>query len=113
MLLRMRAGTHREAPVDVRHLGVQVEAEDEEENPRHHAGAAADKLKEVDASAWRAHHDGLYADESNEGQHLGVGGGQRQFGCWLVSKETRTRRHFKGGDFKDSSPSGDVRLCFL
>lgn len=66
----MRAGTHREAPVDVRHLGVQVEAEDEEENPRHHAGAAADKLKEVDASAWRAHHDGLYADESNEGQHL-------------------------------------------
>lgn len=74
----MRAGTHREAPVDVRHLGVQVEAEDEEENPRHHAGAAADKLKEVDASAWRAHHDGLYADESNEGQHLegewGVGG---------------------------------------
>lgn len=60
----------------MRHLGVQVEAEDEEENPRHHAGAAADKLKEVDASAWRAHHDGLYADESNEGQHLeeGVGG---------------------------------------
>lgn len=54
----------------MRHLGVQVEAEDEEEDAGHHRGAAADKLKEVDASARRAHHDRLDADESNEGQHL-------------------------------------------
>lgn len=52
------------------HLGVQVEAEDQEEDPCHHEGTAADKLKEVDPSAGRAHHDSLYADESNEGQHL-------------------------------------------
>lgn len=87
----LRVRTHREAPVDVRHLGVQVEAEDEEENTRHHAGAAADKLKEVDASARRAHHDGLYADESDEGQHLEgremVGWRQRWCGCWWVSKQ--------------------------
>lgn len=86
----MRAGTHREAPVDVRHLGVQVEAEDEEENPRHHAGAAADKLKEVDASAWRAHHDGLYADESNEGQHLEGGWGGAETVWLLVGLQRNT-----------------------
>ena len=49
------------------HLGVQVEAEDQEEHPCHHKGTAADKLKEVDASTGGAHHDGLYADESDEG----------------------------------------------
>lgn len=58
--------THREAPVDVRHPGVQAEAEDEQEDARHHAGAAADKLEEVDAAARGAHHDRLYADEADE-----------------------------------------------
>ncbi len=58
--------TYREAPVDVGHLGVQVEAEDQEEDSRHHEGTAADKLEEVDPSTGRAHHDSLYADESNK-----------------------------------------------
>lgn len=58
--------THRQAPVDMGHLGVQVEAEDDEEGPRHDEGTAADKLEEVDPSAGRTHHDGLYADESNK-----------------------------------------------
>ena len=59
--------TYREAPVDLGNLGVEVETEDQEENSCHHEGTAADKLKEVDASTGRTHHDGLYADESNEG----------------------------------------------
>lgn len=48
------------------HPDVQVEAEDEEEDPCHHEGTAADKLEEVDASTGRTHHDSLYADESNK-----------------------------------------------
>ena len=32
---------YREAPVDMGHLGVQVEAEDQEEDSRHHEGTAA------------------------------------------------------------------------
>lgn len=58
--------TYREAPVDVGHLGVQVEAEDEEEDSGHHEATAADKLEEVDPPAGRTHHDSLYADESNQ-----------------------------------------------
>ena len=58
---------YRKAPVDMGHLGVKVEAEDEQKNSCDHEGTAADKLKEVDASAGRAHHDGLYADEPDEG----------------------------------------------
>lgn len=56
----------RQVPVDKRHLGVQVEAEDEEEDSRHHEGTAADKLEEVDPSTGWALHDSLYADESDE-----------------------------------------------
>lgn len=63
---RVSAGTHRQAPVDMGHLGVQIEAEDDEEDSRHDEGTAADKLEEVDSSAGRTHHDGLYADESNK-----------------------------------------------
>lgn len=101
----LRAWTHREAPVDVRHLGVQVEAEDEEQDARHHAGTAADKLKEVDAPAWRARHDGLYADEADEGQHLvGVRERQRVVGCWLLSKQNKDL---------NPNPSLDVLLCFF
>lgn len=48
------------------HLSVEVEAEDQKEDSRHHKGTAADKFKEVDASTRRTHHDGLYADESDE-----------------------------------------------
>lgn len=59
--------TYREAPVDVGHLGVQVEDEDQEEDSCHHEGTAANKLKEVDPSTGWAHHDSLYADESNKG----------------------------------------------
>lgn len=43
--------THRQAPVDVVHFGVQTEAEDEEEDAGDYKGTAADKLKEVDPSA--------------------------------------------------------------
>ena len=48
------------------HLGVQVEAEDQKEDSRHHEGTAADKLEEVDPSTGRTHHDCFYADESNK-----------------------------------------------
>lgn len=48
------------------HPGVQVETENQEQDPRHHEATAADKLEEVDASTRRAHHDSFYADESNE-----------------------------------------------
>lgn len=48
------------------HLGVQIEAEDDEEDSRHDEGTAADKLEEVDPPAGRTHHDGLYADEPNK-----------------------------------------------
>lgn len=47
-------------------LIVQVEAEDQEEDSSHYEGTAADKLKEVDPSTGRTHHDSLYADESNK-----------------------------------------------
>lgn len=66
LVIDMSPRTYREAPVDVGHLNVQVEAEDQEEDSCHHKGTAADKLKEVDASTGRTHHDGLYADEANE-----------------------------------------------
>ena len=58
--------TYREVPVDVGDLEMEVEAEDQEENSCYHEGTAADKLKEVNSSTGRAHHDGLYADESDE-----------------------------------------------
>ena len=62
---------YHEAPVDVGHLDVQVEAEDEEEDPGDDEGAAAGKLKEVHAPTGRAQHDGLDTDEAQQGQHLG------------------------------------------
>ena len=62
--------TYREAPVDVGHLDVQVEAEDDQEDPGDDERAAADELKEVDAAAGRAQHDGLDADEAQQRQHL-------------------------------------------
>lgn len=43
--------THRQAPVDVGHFGVQTQAEDEEEDAGDYKGTAAHKLKEVDPSA--------------------------------------------------------------
>lgn len=54
------------APVEMWHLGVHVEAEDEEEDSCHHEGTAADKLEEVDPSTGTALHDRFYADESNK-----------------------------------------------
>lgn len=66
----MSPWTYREVPVDVGHLDVQVEAEDQEEDSCHYKGTAADKLKEVDSSTGRTHHDSLYADESNEWEDL-------------------------------------------
>ena len=75
---------YREAPVDVGNLDVEVEAEDEEEDAGDHEGAAADELKEVDTPAGRAQHDGLNADEPQQGQHLA--GGERPL---HVMKRTR------------------------
>ena len=49
---------------------MQVEAEDDQQHSGHHKAAAADKLKEVDASTWQAKHDGLDANETDEGQDL-------------------------------------------
>lgn len=54
--------THCEVPVDVGHLGVETESEDEKQDSRHHEGTAADELKEVDCSARGTQHDCLYAD---------------------------------------------------
>lgn len=58
--------TYREVPVDLGDLEMEVEAEDQEENSCYHKGAAADKLKEVNPSTGRTHHDGFYADKSDE-----------------------------------------------
>lgn len=58
--------TYRQAPVNMGHPDMQVEAEDEEEDSRHDEGTAAHKLEEVDASTGWTHHDGLYTDESNK-----------------------------------------------
>lgn len=54
----------------MRHFGVQVKTEDEEQDAGDKEGTAADKLKEVDAATWRAHHDGLNEDERDESQNL-------------------------------------------
>lgn len=62
--------TYREAPVYVGHLGVDVEAEDQEEDSCHHKSTAADKLKEVDPSTGGTHHDSFYADEADEWKDL-------------------------------------------
>lgn len=68
--LFMRNCTNRQVPVDVWDFGVDVEAENQEENSRHHGRTAADKLKKVDPSTWSTHHDGFYADETNDRQDL-------------------------------------------
>lgn len=62
--------SYRETPVDMGHLSVQVETEDQEEYSCHHKGTAADKLEEIDSSTRWTHHDSLYADESNQWQDL-------------------------------------------
>lgn len=61
------------------HFGVQVQAEDEEQDACDNEGTAADKLKEVDAGTGRAHHYGLNEDERNESQDLQQKGENRPF----------------------------------
>lgn len=58
----------RKTPVDMRHFGVKVQAEDEKQDACDNEGTAADKLKEVDAGTGRAHHYGLNANERNKSQ---------------------------------------------
>ncbi len=61
------------------HFGVQVQAEDEEQDAGDNECTAADKLKEVDAGTGRAHHDGLNEDERDESQDLQQKGVNRPF----------------------------------
>lgn len=63
----------------MRHFGVQVQAEDEEQDACDNEGTAADKLKEVDAGTRRAHHYGLNKDERDESQDLQQRGENRLF----------------------------------
>lgn len=61
------------------HFGVQIQAEDEEQEACDNEGTAADKLKEVDAGTGRAHHYGLNEDERDESQDLQQKGVNRPF----------------------------------
>lgn len=54
----------------MRHFGVQVQTEDEEQDACDNEGTAADKLEEVDAGTGRAHHYSLDKDERDESQDL-------------------------------------------
>lgn len=61
------------------HFGVQVQAEDEEQDACDNEGTATDKLKEVDGGTGRAHHYGLNEDEWDESQDLQQKGEIRPF----------------------------------
>lgn len=63
--------THRQVPVDLGDPHVKVETEQNQQDSGHHKRTAAHKLKEVEAFTRGAFHDGLYADERNQGQNLG------------------------------------------
>lgn len=49
---------------------MKVETEENQQDPSHHKCTAAYELKKVEAFAWGALHDGLNADECNQGQNL-------------------------------------------
>lgn len=49
---------------------MKVETEENQQDPSHHKCTAAYKLKKVEAFARGALHDGLDADECNQGQNL-------------------------------------------
>ena len=63
--------THCQVPVDLGDPHVKVQTEQNQQDSSHHKCTTAHKLKEVEAFTRRALHDGLYADESNQGQNLG------------------------------------------
>ena len=50
---------------------MKVETEQNQQDSGHHKGTAAHKLKKVEAFTRGALHDGLYADERDQGQGLG------------------------------------------
>lgn len=49
---------------------MKVETEENQQDPSHHKCTAAYELKKVEAFARGALHDGLNADECNQGQNL-------------------------------------------
>lgn len=63
--------THRQVPVDLGNSHVKVETEQNQQDSGHHKCTAAHKLKKVEAFTRGAFHDGLYADERDQGQDLG------------------------------------------
>lgn len=63
--------THCQVPVDLGDPHVKVQTEQNQQDSSHHKCTTAHKLKEVEAFTRRTLHDGLYADESNQGQNLG------------------------------------------
>ena len=63
--------THRQVPVDLGDPHVKVETEQNQQDSSHHKRTAAHKLKKVEAFTRGALHDGLYADERDQGQNLG------------------------------------------
>lgn len=63
--------THCQVPVDLGNSHVKVETEQNQQDSGHHKCTAAHKLKKVEAFTRGAFHDGLYADECDQGQDLG------------------------------------------
>lgn len=63
--------THGQVPVNLGDPHVEVQTEQDQQDSRHHKSATAHKLKKVEAFTRGALHDGLYADERNQGQDLG------------------------------------------
>lgn len=63
--------THCQVPVDLGDPHVKVQTEQNQQDSSHHKRATAHKLKKVEAFTRGALHDGLYADERNQGQNLG------------------------------------------
>ena len=63
--------THCQVPVDLGDPHVKVETEQNQQDASHHKRTTAHKLKKVEAFTRGAFHDGLYADERDQGQNLG------------------------------------------
>lgn len=67
---RAKQHTHCQIPVDLGDPHMKVETEENQQDPSHHKCTAAYELKKVEAFARGTLHDGLDANECNQGQNL-------------------------------------------
>lgn len=84
LITRVVTYTHCQVPVDLGDSHVKVQTEQNQQDSGHHKCTATHKLEEVEAFTRGTLHDGLYADERNQGQNLGTKIGNTHVCVYLV-----------------------------